>query len=310
VKCLVTRQLPLDTQNLLKAYFTEVLVVEKGRPLTSEELLSYGKGSHTIICQLTDRFSRDVIKALPALKHLATFSAGVDHIDREALKEKGIKLSYTPGILTEATADLAWALILGCARRIKPAMRLLESGKFLGFGPSDFLGVELQGATLGIIGHGKIGKAVAKRGQEGFGMKVYVHSPSSFESISLEELLKVSDIVSLHCPLTPKTRHLVGQKELAVMKPGAILINTARGPVVDEKALARHLKDWPDFFAGLDVFENEPVVEKDLHSLPNCLALPHIGSATIRTRAAMARICIEEAIRFVKSEKLQYECNL
>lgn len=313
----VTRDLPGALQNELEKHFSQVKVLEKGRPLTPKELKSNVKDTEVLICVITDRINEAVLKAAPKLRCVITYSVGLDHIDLAALKKRNIRLAHTPNVLTSASADLAWALIFGCARRIKAASRFVESGKFNGVGPKMFLGIELKGAKLGIIGLGRIGAEVARRGLA-FPMEVSyaaarpsVHAAKlGIAQVSMSELLEMSDIVSLHCPLTPETKHLIKESELKKMKDTAILINTSRGPVVDEKALERHLKKHPEFHAGLDVFEREPKVSLPFAKLPNALCLPHIGSATFRTREEMGRICAEEAIGFAKSETLRYEYPL
>lgn len=310
----VTRVLPLDVQKKLGPYFKTISVFEKGRPLSEEELISAIHDKEVFICQLTDIISEKVLVHANRLKHLATFSAGVDHLDLKALKKRGIRLSHTPGVLTDATANLAWALILNCARRVAPAQQYLAEGKFKGFLPSLFLGISLEKATLGILGMGKIGQAVAHRAQA-FGMKVIFSSKTEkkipgAKAVSFDELLKASDILSIHCPLTDETRHLIEAKTLGLMKPNAVVINTARGPIINEADLYRHLVSHPDFFAGLDVFEKEPEVFPGLLELPNALCVPHIGSASRWAREQMAQTCIQEAMRFARGEKLEYEYPL
>lgn len=310
----VTRVLPLDAKKRLEPYFDTVSIFEKGRPLSEEELILAIQDKDVFICQLTDIISEKILAHANRLKHLATFSTGVDHLDLGALKKRGIRLSHTPGVLTDATANLAWALILNCARRVAPAQKYLADGKFKGFLPSLFLGVPLERATIGIVGMGKIGQAVAHRAKA-FGMKVIYSSRtlkevSGAQAVNFDELLKSSDILTIHCPLTAETRHLISANTLALMKPNAVLINTARGPIINESALYQHLVSHPDFFAGLDVFENEPHVFPGLLELPNVLCVPHIGSASQWAREQMAQTCIQEAMRFARGEKLEYEYPL
>jgi glyoxylate reductase len=309
----LTRRLPIspELEARLGESYREVRVLENGRPLHAEELRNALRSSDAVICTVTDRVDEASLAEADRLKHLVTFSVGLDHLDLGALQRRGIKISHTPAVLTDATADLTWALLLGAARKVKPALHYVEDGSFRGFDPTLFLGLELRGATLGIVGFGKIGFAVARRALP-FGMQVLFTSSKPFgdveamKEVALEELLRRSDVVSLHCPLTPATRHLIGRRELGIMKPGAVLINTARGPIIDEKALLAHLRSHPDFSAALDVYELEPSITAGLRELPNALLLPHIGSATHAARGAMARICVEEAIRFAKGERLQY----
>ena len=307
----VTRELPLDCQSILSPYFDSILIQENGRPMTNEELRDFVTDRDVLICQLTDAISDSLLARASKLKHIATFSVGVDHLDLKAIKRRGIRLSHTPGVLTDATANLAWALILSCSRRLKRAEGFVRDGKFNGFSPGLFLGLPLERCTLGIVGMGKIGQAVAKRG-EAFGMKVQYHTrtPTSYlsgQAVSFEELIATSDVVSIHCPLTPVTQHLFDGDALKLMKPTAVLVNTARGPIIDEKALAAHLIAHPDFYAGLDVFEYEPKVTPGLVDLPNVVCVPHIGSASQWAREQMAETCIQEAMRFASGQKLLYE---
>lgn len=310
----ITRNLPLDAEKMLVPYFDSVSSFEKGRPLNEAELCTAIQDKDVFICQLTEPITPRVLSYANSLKHLVTFSTGVDHLNLEALRKAKIRVSHTPGVLTEATANLAWALILNCARKISPAEAFLKAGHFNGFSPSLFLGLPLERSTLGIIGLGKIGMAVAERGKA-FGMNVVYSSrtPKDIpwaQSLELEDLFSVSDVVSIHCPLTENTRHLVNARTLQLMKPEAILVNTARGPIIDELALIKHLSAFPQFSAGLDVFEWEPKITDGLMRLSNALCVPHIGSASRWAREQMARICIEEAMRFASGKNLQYEYPL
>jgi len=249
-----------------------------------------------------------LLVACPALRLVVTFSVGVDHVDSAALRRRSIPLVHTPDVLTDATADLAMALILACARRLRPGVRFVEEGHFEGFDPGLFLGLALANARLGIVGLGKIGTAVARRAL-GFGMTVTYVSPQekrpAFPAVrvSLEQCLREADIVTLHAPLVAEARGLIGRRELAAMKPRGVLVNTARGPLVDEQALLAHLRTHPEFYAGLDVYEHEPRVDPALAALPNAICLPHLGSATEAARLGMARICTAAAIQFSRGEK-------
>ena len=315
MKVTLTRKLPGGHDAKLPSHFIEVVTLEHGEPLGRGELKAALKGTDVLICTVSDRIDEEILSVADRLKCIVTFSVGVDHIDLNALKARKIQLAHTPQVLTDATADLTLALILGCARRIKPAVHFIEEGKFRGLDPGLFLGMELSRSVLGVVGLGKIGMAVARRALA-FGMKVVFTSSkphgdqADFKEVPLGELLRISDVVSLHCPLTPSTRHLIGRRELSVMKPNGILVNAARGPIVDEKALLAHLRTHPDFFAGLDVFEDEPVIVPGLRQLPNALCLPHIGSATVAARGAMAEVCCDEAIRFAKGQRLRYEYQI
>lgn len=288
--------------------FASVEILEKSRPLSELELSEVLAESDVSICQLTDRIDARV--AGKRLKHLCTYSVGLDHLDIEGLKAAGVRISHTPSVLTDATADLTWALILGAARRVVPASTFLKHGHFNGFGPKLFVGKALSGATLGILGMGRIGQAVARRA-EGFGMKVIYHSRSEvqcpYTAVSLEALLERSDVLSIHCPLNAQTRHLIGADALSMMKPDALIVNTARGPIIEEVALLMHLRKCPQFLAGLDVYEREPQVLDGLSDCDNALCLPHLGSAALQTRVEMAKLCVQEVIRFAKGESLRYE---
>jgi len=242
-----------------------------------------------IDAQLLDR--------LPNLKLVANYAVGVDNVDLAAAAERGVLVTNTPDVLTDATADLTWALILAVARRLREGDALARSGEWVGWHPRQLLGVELRGATLGIVGLGRIGEAVARRAI-GFGMGVIYHGRSPRPDLEtrlgvrrfpLGRLLERSDVVSIHVPLTDETRHLIGEAEIARMKPGAILVNTARGPIVDEAALARALERGHLFGAGLDVYEDEPEIHPGLRASERTVLLPHLGSATTATREAMAR---------------------
>lgn len=312
MKALVTRRFPGHVSERLKDVFDDVRESDDSAPLDRKRLLDRIRGVEVAVVSLTEIIDEEVLTAADKLKLIVTFSVGVDHIDLAAVKKRGIRLVHTPDVLTPATADLTLALVLASARRLKPGARFVEEGRFTGFDPDLFLGLELGQSVLGVVGLGKIGSAVAQRAIA-FGMKVIYVSPSEkkpeFEAtrMDLPTALQRSDIVTLHCPLNEKTRGMIGVKELQLLKPKACLVNTARGPLIDEKALYAHLRTRPECFAALDVFENEPEVVPGLASLPNALCLPHLGSATAWARGEMARVCWEEAQRFAKGEKLRYE---
>jgi glyoxylate reductase len=252
-------------------------------------LLQAARRSDALVTLLTDRVDRSVLEAGKGLRIVANVAVGVDNIDVATATRLGILVTNTPGVLTEATADLTWALILAVARRVAEGDTLVRAGRFRGWDFDLLRGMELRGKTLGIVGVGRIGRAVAHRAR-GFGMKVLSHSRSA--GISLRTLLKSSDVVSTHVPLSPATRHLIGAAELRLMKSTAILINTARGPIVDEKALIDALRRRRIAGAGLDVYEREPVVPTALRRLANVVLLPHLGSATIETRRRMLDMAV------------------
>jgi glyoxylate reductase len=247
-----------------------------------------------------ERITEEVLAAAPHVRIVASHSVGVDHVDLVACRARGVLVTNTPDVLTDATADLAFALILAVARRLHEGEALARSGTWDGWKPRELLGVSLAGKTLGIYGMGRIGRAVAVRG-EAFGMDVI-----SFEKDGTEEefrrfLLQV-DVLSIHAPLTEDTRGRFGAAELALLPRGAILVNTARGPIVDERALADALHSKHLFGAGLDVYQREPQIEAALKDLPNVVLLPHLGSATAETRLAMARLACTEIVRFFAGE--------
>jgi lactate dehydrogenase-like 2-hydroxyacid dehydrogenase len=257
-----------------------------------DELIARVAGKLALVSMITDAVSRDVIEAGRDLKVIANAAVGYNNIDVAAARERGIIVTNTPGVLTDATADLTWALILGITRRIGEGERLVRRGAWKGWTFDFMLGAQVRGKQLGIVGYGGIGRAVAARGRA-FGMRIAYTSRTpkndpEAEAMPFDRLLATSDIVSLHCPLTAETRHLIDQPALARMKRSAYLINTSRGPVVDEKALAWALRMHLIAGAGLDVFEEEPKVEPELLALENVMLVPHLGSGTVETRTAMA----------------------
>ena len=301
----VTRRLPEETlAGLLGA--AEVYVwPEESVPVPREFLLSEASECEALLTMLSDRVDEELLAASPGLKVVANMAVGYDNIDLDAARRHGVVITNTPGVLDDATADLAFALLLAAARRLPEAERMLRQGQWTGWSPLWLAGKDLRGATLGIVGAGRIGQAVARRGK-GFGMRILytARGPKpAFEAElgaeyrSLADLLAESDFVSLHVPLTPKTRELIGRKELARMKPGAVLINTARGAVVDEGALYDALSAGHLQAAGLDVYSVEPVpLDHPLLTLPNVVALPHLGSATVETRLTMARLAADNIL--------------
>jgi len=261
-----------------------------------DEVVARVAGKQANVSMITDAIDRQVIEAGTALKVIANAAVGYNNIDVAAARERGIIVTNTPGVLTDATADLTWALILGITRRIGEGERLIRRGEWRGWTFDFMLGAELRGKQLGIVGYGGIGRAVAARGRA-FGMRIAYTSRTpkndpDAEAMTLDRLLATSDVVSLHCPLTSETRHLIDQPALARMKRSAYLINTSRGPVVDEKALAWALRMRLIAGAALDVFEQEPNVEPELLMLENVMLVPHLGSGTVETRTAMADLAV------------------
>ena len=253
--------------------------------------------AEALLCLLTDRVDADLLAHAPRLRIVANAVVGYEHVDRDACRARGIVVTNTPDVLTDATADLAMALILSAARGLPQAERSLRAGEFHGWGFWDYLGADLRGKTLGIFGMGRIGKAVARRAAP-FGMRVIYHSRTRLsaqdeaalgvEWVERDGLIAGSDVLSLHAPLTPQTRHVIDADALRRMRPGSYLVNTARGALVDEAALVDALRDGRLAGAGLDVYEREPVIHPGLLDLPNVTLLPHVGSATRETRTRMA----------------------
>lgn len=303
----VTRKLPNPGLEKLSQYF-EITMNSDDRVLRFDEIKEHVRDKDALLCLLTDTIDKTIIQAGNRLKVISNYAVGFNNIDIEEATRRKIPVCITPGILTNATADLTWGLILAVTRRLVEGDKFTREGLFKGWAPELFLGMELHNKTLGILGMGRIGQAVAKRAK-GFEMNVIYHSRtpkndfSDAKFVSLEELLKTSDIVSLHTPLTPETHHLIGQAELNKMKKTAYLINTTRGPVVDEKALVQALKNKSLAGAGLDVYEQEPLLTVGLVELDNVVLLPHLGSATIETRTQMAILAAENAIAILKGER-------
>lgn len=256
-----------------------------------------------ILCFPGDLVDRSTIERGGRLRVIATASVGYDHIDVSAARERNVTVTHTPGVLTDATAELTFALMLAAARRVVEADRFVRSGAWRGFRFDLLLGLELAGSTLGVVGAGRIGTAVIERARA-FGMRIFYTNRNprpaldagGAERVSLDALLCKSDVVSLHVPLSTETHHLIGTRELALLKPGAILVNTARGPIVDEAALVEGLRAGRPAAAGLDVFEHEPLLSPGLIELENVVLLPHLGSATARTRRRMAASAVTDLL--------------
>lgn len=289
----------------------EVDASQEDRPLDRTELLARVGDKDGLLCMITDKVDEELLQQAPGLKMIANYGVGYDNLDLHAATRRRIPVSNTPGVLTEATADLAFALILGVARRLVEGDRRTRGGEFRYWAPMLFLGREVSGKTLGIVGMGQIGRAVARRAS-GFSMKVVYHSRTRLEPpeeqklgleyLSLDELLSSADFVSLHVPLTEKTRHLIGSRELGLMKSSAYLINTSRGPVVDEAALLAALTAGRIEGAGLDVYEREPRLTPGLTELSNVILLPHVGSATRETRTQMGMLAARNLLAGLRGE--------
>ena len=251
------------------------------------------EGYDALLCLLTDRIDEPLLARGDRLRIVANMAVGTDNVDLAAAAKLGIAVSNTPDVLTDATADLAFALLLAAARRLAWADRYVRGGGFTGWRPDIGIGLDVSGRTLGIVGAGRIGRAVAERAR-GFRMEVLFHSRSG--GVAKDELLARSDFVSLHAPLTPETRHWIGEPELRRMRPHAVLVNTARGALVDEAALVRALREGWIAAAGLDVFEREPALAAGLVDLPNVVLAPHVGSATVATRDRMAEVAAANVV--------------
>jgi glyoxylate reductase len=292
----VTRPIPEPGLALLREAGLEIRLRQDDSPIPRDELLRGVQGAQALLCMLTDRVDGEVMDAGP-LRVVSNVAVGVDNIDLAAARARGVRVTNTPGVLTDATADLAMALLLAVARRVPEGDAMVRRGAFNGWGPMMMVGADLAGQTLGIVGPGRIGSAVAQRARA-FGMEIIISARSEHPDVGprveIDELLRRSDFVSLHCPLTPATHHLLDARRLALMKPGAYLVNTARGPVVDEEALVQALRDGAIAGAALDVYEREPLVHPGLLELGNVVLAPHSGSATLRTRETMARMAASD----------------
>ena len=309
-KVLVTAKLPEDVIESIQAMH-DVEAHQETRPMGRAVLLQHVVDKEGLLCTITDRVDEELLGRAPGLKVIANYGVGYNNIDVEAATKKGIPVSNTPDVLTDATADIAMALILGTARRLVEGDKRVRQGQFAFWAPMHFLGSEVTGKTLGIVGLGRIGRAVARRAR-GFDMRILYHNRNRIEKIdekamgttfvSLETLLGESDFVSLHVPLSEQTHHLIGVEELVRMKSDAYLINTSRGQVVDEKALVEAIQRKKIAGAGLDVYENEPKLAPGLVDLDNVVLLPHVGSATLETRTAMARLAAENLLAGLRGE--------
>lgn len=289
-----------------------------GRALAKEELIRFARDKDALLCTVTDRIDYQVIHACPGLRIISNYGVGYNHIDVGAATATGKIVTNTPGVLTDATADLTWALLFDAARRVSEGDRLVRRGMWKGWDPGFMLGSEVTGKTLGIIGMGNIGQAVASRARA-FRMKVLYFSRTrlSLEKEqelgvqwrSLFSLLKEADFISLHAPYTSETHHLLGREQLKQMKKGAYLINTARGPLVDEQVLVQALREKWIAGAALDVYEKEPEVPDALKRMENVVLAPHLGSATLETREAMANLAVQNLVHFFQGKRPPHIVN-
>jgi len=313
----VTRRIPEAGLQLVHEAF-EVRQWEQELPPSPEELDELLEGVDGALTLLTDRIDGEVLDRHPNLKVVSNFAVGFDNVDVPAATERGVAVCNTPGVLTGATAEMAFTLLMAAARRIVEGVDYVREGKWKTWGPTLLLGQDIVGATLGIVGFGRIGKEVAKMAS-GFNMKLLAYDtyqdPNAEQEygvtfVELDELLRQSDYVSLHVALTEETHHMIGEREFGIMKPTAVLINAARGPVVDPDALVTALTDGEIFAAGLDVTEPEPLpADHPLVALPNCIVVPHIASATVTTRDNMARLAANNLIHVLRGEKPEVIVN-
>ena len=313
LKVIVTRRLPDPVEIRMKELFDTELN-ETDVPFSGAQMMDAVKRADVLVPTVTDKIDgRLLAQAGPQLRHIAQFGAGVDNIDIESAVQRGITVTNTPGVLTDDTADATMALILAVPRRLMEGIKLLEEGKFDGWAPTWMLGRRLAGKRLGIIGMGRIGQAVARRARA-FGLQIHYHNRKPVNRAiaeelqatyweSLDQMLARMDIISVNCPHTPATFHLLSARRLELLKPEAYIVNTARGEVIDEAALARALKAGKIAGAGLDVFEREPMVNPELIGLPNVMLLPHMGSATVEGRIEMGEKVIINIKTFADGHK-------
>ena len=308
----ITRQIPEEGIALLKKFCQTVEVNPHDRPLTYDELLNEVKGRDAMLTMLSDMIDVRLMQEAANLKIIANYAVGYDNVDVKAATAQGIVVTNTPGVLTDSTADMAWALLFSVTRRIVEGDKLTRAGKFTGWAPLFLLGGDLVGKTLGVVGAGRIGTAMAMRSR-GWCMKVLYTTQSrrntvleemlGAKRVDLETLLKESDFISLHTPLSEKTKHLIGAQEFSQMKRTAYLINTGRGAVIDEEALVHALRNKQIAGAGLDVYEEEPKLKPGLSALDNVVLAPHLGSATVETRTKMSLMAAENIIAVLNNQK-------
>lgn len=317
MKVYIARPIPDNAAQILRDAGLEVEINPENRILSTPELIEKLKDKDVLLSLLTDPVGPELLDAVPNIRLVSNYAVGYNNINVEAATERGVLVTNTPGVLTETTADLAFSLLMTCARLILPADKFTRDGKFDKWEPLGFLGQEVYGATLGIIGAGRIGTATARRGAKGFDMNIVYYDPKENEEmnamggrkVSMDELLEKSDFISIHVPLNEATTHMIGAEEFKKMKKTAIIINTARGPVIDEAAMADALEKGEITGAGLDVFEKEPEIHPFLLKSDKAVIVPHIGSGSVQSREAMARIAAENIVAFAKGEKIPAPVN-
>jgi len=311
MKVFITAIIPEVATKILEENGIEVIQNKSYLPIDKKKFLNSAKDCDGILCLLSNKIDKEIIDGLPKVKVIANYAVGFNNIDVDYATQKKIWVTNTPDVLTNATADLAFALLLACARRIVEADEFTRKGKFKIWQSDLMLGKELNGHTVGIIGAGRIGQAFGRR-SKGFGMKILYFDKKRIPEFeketgakfsTLNQLLKKSDFISIHTPLTKETYHLIDKKEFEMMKDGAILINTARGEIINEKELVNALKSGKLFSAGLDVYEFEPKITKDLLKMKNVVLLPHIGSATFETRTKMAELAANNIVNVLRGKK-------
>lgn len=311
----VTRMLPGGAVERLRQEpaIAELRVSPHDRPLARAELLEQVRGCRAVVAQLVDRIDDALLDAAgPQLELVANVAVGLDNVDLQACARRGVRVSNTPGVLTETTADLAFALLLAVSRRVVEADAFVRAGKWGAWAPSLLLGADVHGRTLGVVGLGRIGQAVARRARA-FGMPLLYAGPREVPAaaalgatyLPLDELLARADVVSLHCPLSSATQRLLDARRLRLLRPTALLVNTARGALIDEAALVVALRERWFAGAGLDVFADEPRVPQGLLDLPHVVLLPHLGSATAETRGAMANLAADNVLDLVQGKPLR-----
>lgn len=317
MRVFVTRRIPEEGIRLLERECEEVEVYPHDRIPSKKEIINGLKGKDALLCLLTDRIDREVISSNPNLKVISNYAAGYDNIDVDEATKRGIVVTNTPDVLTNATAELAWALLFAVARRVVEGDKFTREGRFKGWSPTLLLGKELSGKTLGVIGAGRIGTAFALKAKC-FNMKVLYFNRSRNEvledklgakKVDLDTLLSESDFISIHLPLTKETYHLIDYDKICMMKRDAIIVNTARGAIIKEGDLVKALREKRIFGAGLDVYEKEPKVTDELKNLENVVLLPHIGSATLETRTKMSILAAENLIKALRGRRPEYCVN-
>ena len=311
MKVFITRKLVGKAEQMLKANGIQVKTFPEDRAISRAELLKNIKDADGIISMFTEKIDKKVIDNLERCKIIANCAVGFNNIDVRYANEKNIAVTNTPEILTDATADLTVALVLACARRLREGERMMRKNEWTGWKPQQLLGLEMKNKTVGIVGAGRIGYAVAKR-MKSFGTKIIYFDRKnnlkfekefSAKRFSLSALLRRADIVSVHLPLDKKTLHILNKDNLKQMKKNLVIVNTSRGEIIEEKSLIQLLKKKKIFAAGFDVYEGEPVINPELRKLDNVFLLPHIGSATVETRSAMAELCAKNIIKVLSGRK-------